>query len=86
MFRWKGKRLVINLNTRQIVKENISEQEFRKYLGGRGFNIAILHERLPIGTKPLEPENILCFGTGLCLLYTSPSPRDATLSRMPSSA
>ena len=27
----------------------------------------------------VEPEN-------LCLLYTSPSPRDATLSRMPSSA
>ena len=25
-------------------------------------------------------------GTGICLLYTSPSPRDATLSRMPSSA
>ena len=25
-------------------------------------------------------------GTGPCLLYTSPSPRDATLSRMPSSA
>ena len=25
-------------------------------------------------------------GTGTCLLYTSPSPRDATLSRMPSSA
>ena len=24
--------------------------------------------------------------TGDCLLYTSPSPRDATLSRMPSSA
>ena len=25
-------------------------------------------------------------GVGICLLYTSPSPRDATLSRMPSSA
>ena len=25
-------------------------------------------------------------GVGACLLYTSPSPRDATLSRMPSSA
>ena len=24
--------------------------------------------------------------SGTCLLYTSPSPRDATLSRMPSSA
>ena len=27
-----------------------------------------------------------CVGIGSCLLYTSPSPRDATLSRMPSSA
>ena len=26
------------------------------------------------------------FGEMYCLLYTSPSPRDATLSRMPSSA
>ena len=26
------------------------------------------------------------YGIGICLLYTSPSPRDATLSRMPSSA
>ena len=30
------------------------------------------------------PEGPLWHGT--CLLYTSPSPRDATLSRMPSSA
>ena len=27
-----------------------------------------------------------CTGCHTCLLYTSPSPRDATLSRMPSSA
>ena len=27
-----------------------------------------------------------CIGPNICLLYTSPSPRDATLSRMPSSA
>ena len=32
-----------------------------------------------IGTKQ-------CHGHMICLLYTSPSPRDATLSRMPSSA
>ena len=30
-------------------------------------------------------EKIYC-SVGICLLYTSPSPRDATLSRMPSSA
>ena len=29
---------------------------------------------------------LLAAGAALCLLYTSPSPRDATLSRMPSSA
>ena len=35
-----------------------------------------------------EIEDIVTFTTesGDCLLYTSPSPRDATLSRMPSSA
>ena len=30
--------------------------------------------------------NIMYDGKRGCLLYTSPSPRDATLSRMPSSA
>ena len=39
----------------------------------------------------LEDEEVFLEGTGSmildsCLLYTSPSPRDATLSRMPSSA
>ena len=41
-----------------------------------------------IGTGPVPPgvfDRYLCNAT-LCLLYTSPSPRDATLSRMPSSA
>ena len=34
------------------------------------------------------PDGTVCtiFEAGVCLLYTSPSPRDATLSRMPSSA
>ena len=30
--------------------------------------------------------NVVVFGLGPCLLYTSPSPRDAHESRMPSSA
>ena len=44
------------------------------------------------GLKPLPDESYeSCKRTGAillgaCLLYTSPSPRDATLSRMPSSA
>ena len=31
-------------------------------------------------------KTVLAARAGICLLYTSPSPRDATLSRMPSSA
>ena len=33
-----------------------------------------------------DPEKIAKANFYYCLLYTSPSPRDATLSRMPSSA
>ena len=40
----------------------------------------------PFGYKNVtyfDKDGAQCYG---CLLYTSPSPRDATLSRMPSSA
>ena len=41
-------------------------------------------EKWPGGPDPREQEALQSMKT--CLLYTSPSPRDATLSRMPSSA
>ena len=41
---------------------------------------------LQVGTDYLEATEIILSKIGRCLLYTSPSPRDATLSRMPSSA
>ena len=41
-------------------------------------------------TRIFEPTRILCVfdgkGSSVCLLYTSPSPRDRSVSRMPSSA
>ena len=39
-----------------------------------------------IHTTEIIPVDLNCLLYNLCLLYTSPSPRDATLSRMPSSA
>ena len=44
-----------------------------------------------LGESGNAPTRVLCFGGGAaeimaCLLYTSPSPRDGLLSRMPSSA
>ena len=35
---------------------------------------------------PVWMVNLMKYREKACLLYTSPSPRDATLSRMPSSA
>ena len=40
----------------------------------------------PIFSDPLPMDNCGVTAVQTCLLYTSPSPRDATLSRMPSSA
>ena len=46
----------------------------------RHFNAATLVDAAQAYVEQLEA------GNKICLLYTSPSPRDATLSRMPSSA
>ena len=43
-------------------------------------------ERLTQVIKEMENSGVECIIAGACLLYTSPSPRDGLLSRMPSSA
>ena len=50
-----------------------------------GFEIRIIVECKRY-TDPVSLDRVLTFKARICLLYTSPSPRDATLSRMPSSA
>ena len=40
----------------------------------------------PIVVQVLEGDNAIALNREVCLLYTSPSPRDGLLSRMPSSA
>ena len=47
-------------------------------------NVAVFSSITHLGSNPAMLGYILRPTT--CLLYTSPSPRDATLSRMPSSA
>ena len=70
-----------------------------KKLGAGGQGVVYLTERrgsdgftLPVALKVFSPERYtspIHYDSDMariCLLYTSPSPRDATLSRMPSSA
>ena len=68
--------------------------------GGRGMRLAATPDKLEEALAAAQQEAIAAFGNGEvyleryltgprhidCPLYTSPSPRDATLSRMPSSA
>ena len=44
------------------------------------------HKELKHNMQMLPEQADVCWNIIHCLLYTSPSPRDATLSRMPSSA
>src|SRR5664279_6370935 len=55
-------------------------------LGGTGLQTWPMPK--PVGSIGLAESGRLLNGTGnfFCLLYTSPSPRDGLLSRMPSSA
>ena len=50
-------------------------------VAGDNFGCGSSREQAPIAIKEIGVSVVIA-----CLLYTSPSPRDATLSRMPSSA
>ena len=66
-----------NASNRAQIRAREIDMEMRNWLNG-GLNRE--DGRLAIFDTFGEPVN------KACLLYTSPSPRDATLSRMPSSA
>ena len=51
-----------------------------------GFLLLVKVDEARSDPNDLKKVQYIYGGTTLCLLYTSPSPRDATLSRMPSSA
>ena len=78
---------VIDINKLTTIVQSIFPAQVLKYaLGDRLINPA----SLPLETKRGNMEEVGLFTPQGkcpdCLLYTSPSPRDATLSRMPSSA
>ena len=68
----------------QIQEKRISEFEIGQSKLVKPFGYLILISSLALGLIFIPA--ITIHETKICLLYTSPSPRDGLLSRMPSSA
>ena len=62
---YTGKTLHVDLSNRKIDIEENDETYYRNYLGGRGVGYRYLLERVPAGTDPFAPENILVLATGV---------------------
>ena len=61
---WTGSFLKIDLTNSKSTIEHYEESLASNFLGGRGFAVKILWDRLKAGTDPLSPENLLIFATG----------------------
>jgi aldehyde:ferredoxin oxidoreductase len=62
---YTGKILHVDLTNRKIEIEENDEAFYRSYLGGRGFGYHYLMKKVPVGTDPFAPENILVLATGV---------------------
>ena len=64
MHGYHGRILNVNLSSGQIAIETFDEMFAKQYLGGNGFAIRLLYERLAAGIDPLAPENVIVFAVG----------------------
>ena len=71
----QGKKITVNSD----LSLNVPDQPIIPFIEGDGTGVDIT----PVMRKVVDAAVKKAYS---CLLYTSPSPRDATLSRMPSSA
>ncbi len=67
-----GYNLEIDLSTGKIAKVETATDLAENYLGGQGSAAKLLWERVPAGTDPFSPDNLLIFSTGL--LHGTPLP------------
>ena len=59
-----GRILKIDLSSKKYAVEEIKDEVFEKYLGGKGLASYLLSESNPPGIDPLDPVNCLIFATG----------------------
>jgi aldehyde:ferredoxin oxidoreductase len=68
-----GRILDIDLTSETWKLSEYPQDLARKYLGGRGFNMHVLYDQLPIDADPLGPENLLILSCGLLTGTAAPS-------------
>ena len=68
------------------VQEELADEHPGESEIGKAFRKGIGQIAGAAGSQLAERQDLTVASVYTCLLYTSPSPRDATLSRMPSSA
>ncbi|MBF0120027.1 MAG: aldehyde ferredoxin oxidoreductase family protein [Desulfobacterales bacterium] len=60
-----GKILHIDLTSRRLDVEELSEEFYKKHLSGLGLGAKVLWDNINKGIHPLSPENVIGFTTGL---------------------
>ncbi|MBE0586090.1 MAG: aldehyde ferredoxin oxidoreductase, partial [Desulfofustis sp.] len=61
---YAGKVLEVDLNSGRITSGELDREVVEQFIGGKGFGIYTLYNRLPVGCDPLSAENMLVFATG----------------------
>ncbi|MEM2117743.1 MAG: aldehyde ferredoxin oxidoreductase family protein [Candidatus Bathyarchaeia archaeon] len=64
MFGWTGTFLQVNLSKGKAIANRYEASLAKNFLGGRGFAVKILWDKLKPGIGPLSPENLLVFAAG----------------------
>lgn len=59
-----GQILRINLTTKKVSKQLLTDEHVRKYLGGNGIAARIMYDEIKADTDPFDAENKLIFMTG----------------------
>ena len=59
-----GHILYVDLSSKKVRKEQLSEELMRNYIGNLGINTKLAYDLIKPGTEPLSPENHIILGTG----------------------
>ena len=76
--------LYVSLNDGKTRREQVPDELYKNYLGGRGLGVKMLYDNLRPGIDPLSPENLLIFAIGPSTATSVPTAgRFAVITKSP---